>query len=363
MKKLLYIGHAYHNKTKSTQFIREMFTEKYEVTQFDFDPYIDKFDKFKKLSNKKFDVIVLFQIMPSIYKLKKYIKCKQIVFFPMYDGTPSIKSPIWNEYKNCIIINFSKTLHDKCKKVGLASFYIQYFPKPAEILSMGQEKKVFLWQRTNQITIQTVEKTLGINNIEQLYLHNAPDPSFKFVKPYGKWKEKSIISKWFETKEQMNKYLQECAIYYAPRRYEGIGMSFLEAMAVGRCIIAPNYPTMNEYITNGINGYLYNYKHPKKIKIRNVREIQENTIKFIADGYKKWEQDKHQILDWIEADAKEHSNQLKQSLNLYICEPKKKQIKITITLISKRTIEKWIIYYLFDFLPIYFKKRKKKQKV
>ena len=33
MKKLLYIGHAYHNKTKSTQFLKEMFAQKYEIKQ------------------------------------------------------------------------------------------------------------------------------------------------------------------------------------------------------------------------------------------------------------------------------------------------------------------------------------------
>lgn len=356
MKKLLYIGHTYHNKTKSTQFLKDILSKKYEITQFDFDPYNDNFDKFKSLGGQIFDVILLFQIMPSINKLQQYVKCDKIVFFPMYDGVDrGFKTAIWSEYKDCIIINFSKTLHKKCKNAGLASFYIQYFPKPDEIVNIGAEKKVFLWQRTNQVTINTIEKTLKTKDIEQLYLHNAPDPEQQFIKPSKKWNGKYVISTWFDTKEQMNNYLQECAIYYAPRKYEGIGMSFLEAMAVGRCVIAPNYPTMNEYITNGINGYLYNYKHPRKIKINNVRKIQENTIQYIKDGFERWEQEKFKILDWIEADVQKYSDISKQNSKLQICNPKNYLIKIAV----KKSTAVGSTYYLFGILPIFFKKRRK----
>lgn len=360
MKKLLYIGHSYHNKTKSSQFIQDLFKEKYEVTKFDFDPYRDSFDIFKQLNSEEFEVVVLWQIMPSIKLLKEIINFKHLAFFPMYDGAPSISNPIWYEYKDCNIINFSKTLHERCKSIGLASFYIQYFPKPEKILNKGKEDYVFLWQRTNQVTIKTIDETLGVDNVEQLYLHNAPDPEQKFIEPFGKWKEKTVVSKWFDTKEQMNEYLQECAIYYAPRQFEGIGMSFLEAMAVGRCVIAPNFPTMNEYITNGVNGYLYNYKHPKKIKLSDVKKIQENTIKYIQDGYKKWELNKHRILDWVEADVNKYSNKYKQNTRMLVCTPKKKQIKLTITYTIKKTTENYVIYYLFGKLPIFFKKRRKK---
>lgn len=360
MKKLLYIGHAYHNRTKSTQFLKDILSEKYEITQFDFDPYSDRLEKFEELSGQYFDVVVLFQIMPSIYKLTQYLTCKQFVFFPMYDGAPEIENPIWNEYKRCIIINFSKTLHERCKSIGLASFYIQYFPKPEKILNKGKEDYVFLWQRTNQVTINTIEKTLDIDKIKHIYLHNAPDPGYEFLKPPAKCKDKCTVSTWFDTKEQMNEYLQECAIYYAPRQFEGIGMSFLEAMAVGRCVIAPNFPTMNEYIQNGVTGYLYDFRKLRQIPIKNVRKIQENTIKYIEQGYKSWELNKHRILDWVEADVNKYSNKYKQNTRMLVCTPKKKQIKLTITYAIKKTTENYVIYYLFGKLPIFFKKRRKK---
>jgi glycosyltransferase involved in cell wall biosynthesis len=43
----------------------------------------------------------------------------------------------------------------------------------------------------------------------------------------------------------------------APRRYEGIGMAFLEAMAMEMCVVAENQSTANEYILSGKNVILY----------------------------------------------------------------------------------------------------------
>lgn len=106
----------------------------------------------------------------------------------------------------------------------------------------------------------------------------------------------------------MSKMLQ----YIAPRDFEGIGMSFLEAMAMGRCVIAPNNPTMNEYITDGFNGILYELDNPKINKKYNIKSIQENTKKYIQQGYLKWSEEKNKILDYINLPVQTNNKLLKQ---------------------------------------------------
>ncbi len=359
-KKLLYIGHAYHNKTKSSQFIQNLFNENYEVTKFDFDPYSDSFDIFKSLNGENFDVVVLWQIMPSIGKLKELIDYKKIVFFPMYDGAPPLTDHRWYEYRDCNIINFSKTLHEKCKEYGLSSYYIQYFPKPKEITNWGDEKSLFLWQRINKINPNTVDKVIGFENINKFYHHQAPDPGHYVVAPPPQYLNKVEVSMWFDTKDDMEQHLQKSAIYFAPRHLEGIGMSFLDAMAIGRCVIAPNNPTMNEYIQNGVNGFLYDLENPKEIKIENIREIQENTAKFIQNGYKTWEANKYKILDWVESSAKLNKNNKLIEQKLIPVEIQKKKIRISITYLKKKITPTHKIYYLFGFLPVYKKKKRMK---
>lgn len=82
--------------------------------------------------------------------------------------------------------------------------------------------------------------------------------------------------------------MQESSIYVVPREYEGIGMIFWEAMAMGCCVISPDNPTMNEYIKNGKTGILYDLSNSEKVDLSNVREIQKNVLKYIETDYKNW---------------------------------------------------------------------------
>ena len=310
-QKLLYIGHAYHNKTKSTQFLKDLLAKKYDVEIFDFDPYKDDINThFMPLSGQFYDVVVIFQIMPHLDELKKVIKFKRSVFFPMYDGVAARTDKIWQEYKDTQIINFSKTLHEELEKIGFSSHYIQYFPEPIETKNMGKTDSVFFWQRINQINADLVAKLLAKTKISHLHFHKAIDPMHQITMP--EMKCKITTSEWFETREEMQAKMQESAIYIAPRVYEGIGMSFLEAMAMGRCVIAPNNPTMNEYIEDGENGFLYDWQNPQPLDLKNIKKIQENTLKYIQSGYKNWQKEKTQILNWIEADLTTDNAKIKK---------------------------------------------------
>ncbi len=324
MKKLLYIGHAFHNKTKSSQFMLDLLKTKYDVTKFDFDPYIDDFEKFKLLKGMSFDLVVLWQIMPSLKKLSKYIKYKHINFFPMYDNTHSMEISQWKEYLNCNIINFCNQLHKMCLKCGFSSYYIKYFPKPKEIENFGDPKSLFFWQRINKINTNLIKKVVETDKINKFYIHQVPDPKNNIFEIPASFKDKTVVSNWFDSKSDLDKYIQKSAIYFAPREYEGIGMSFLEAMAMGRCVIAANNPTMNEYIRHGETGFLYDIKNPQKIILKNVDEIQTNTYNYINEGYQKFEKEKYKILDWLE--QKPQNDLLKFLSNYFLSIYTKKMI-------------------------------------
>lgn len=350
MKKLLYVKHAFHNKTKSNDFLQEILKTAYDIEFFDFDNDNDDLDKFKELSGREYDTVILFQIMPPISALKKYIKYNNIAFFPMYDATHFFNRGIWNEYRECNIINFSSTLHKKCQALGLSSYYIQYFPEPAEIKNEGDEHSLFFWQRREKIDTKTIEKVLDVKSINKLYLHKAADPNNKLTEPSNIWNGKIVNSDWFDTKNEMQDYIQNAALYFAPREFEGIGMSFLEAMATGRCVIAPDNPTMNEYIKNGENGYLYNLKSPEKIELKDIRAMQKASYNYIKDGREKWEQKKSDILKWIKNSPAKNSDIELMDNKLLIKNPEKKFCcKIY-------TTANYVIYKLFNLIPLKFKR-------
>ena len=104
MKKLLFIGHEFHKKTKSSDFLQKLLAEKYEVETFYINPYKISETDFTHITGKTFDLLILWQVMPSLEGLRKYIRFKQCAFFPMYDNTKTLNSHLWNEYKNCNIL-------------------------------------------------------------------------------------------------------------------------------------------------------------------------------------------------------------------------------------------------------------------
>lgn len=83
MKSLLFIGHEFHQKTKSADFLKDLLSEKYEVESIYLNP--DENYSFGNLAGKSYDVVILWQLMPSIKELRKHIQFNHCAFFPMYD--------------------------------------------------------------------------------------------------------------------------------------------------------------------------------------------------------------------------------------------------------------------------------------
>jgi glycosyltransferase involved in cell wall biosynthesis len=302
-KKIVYIGHSYHNKTKSTKFLINYLKKIYDVKVILDESWRGTGEPFPDLSfiNDSYLGVILFQNLPEKDMIKK-INNDNIIFFPMYDATSSWNYDKWHECKNMKIMNFSSTLHEKLSKWGFESDYVQYFPKPTEFIK-GKKDEAFFWQRLTFININTIAKVLGKKKIK-LHIHKAIDPEQEFIQPTKELENKYEItySDWFETRDEMWNMIKEKAIYIAPRQYEGIGLSFLEAMAMGKAVVAANNPTMNEYIENNKTGYLFDLSNPKEINLSNVEKVQKNTYNFMCDGYKMWEKDKHRIIEFIESE-------------------------------------------------------------
>ena len=306
MPSLLFIDHSYHEKTSSSIFIQQLLGTQYDVTVFSFDPYKDDIDIYRELKQKTFDVVILWQVLPPRQILNANLQFQNGVFFPMFDGAPRRTDPIWQEYSEFRIINFSRTLHEELLALGLDSRYIQYFPEPVAETDEGDLHSAFLWQRLNAINVNTVSQLFEKTTLDHIHIHNAPDPTQQFVAPEPYLREKITFSEWFPTKMDMYRAMDAAAFYIAPRVYEGIGMSFLEAMARGRCVVAADHPTMNEYIEHGKTGFLFQPDAITSLEYteEQIREIQRASRDYILNGYEHWRVEKTKIIDWIQEEKK-----------------------------------------------------------
>lgn len=297
--KIAFVAHSYHQKTRSYDFIVDYLNDFYEVELL-FDEFWDTGKKIDWTAlNNNYKAVIIFQMFPEKEDFEK-IPNENIVYLPMYDHVEKWHFSQWYLCKDLKIVSFSSHLHKTVKKWGLNSIYVQYFIEPKGFFP-GNEDEVFFWQRLTKVNIKTV-KNLFKNLKLKLHIHKIADPGQEFIPPSKEDEEhfKITYSEWFNTKEELNDCIKNKAIYIAPRLTEGIGMSFLEALAQGKLIIANNEPTMNEYIQHRKTGYLCDFKHPKPIKIRNIREIQKNTYEYAKTGYEKWIVDREKILRFIQ---------------------------------------------------------------
>jgi glycosyltransferase involved in cell wall biosynthesis len=79
-------------------------------------------------------------------------------------------------------------------------------------------------------------------------------------------------------------------------------MSFVEAMAQGKFIVAPDHPTMNEYIVHGVNGLLYNPGDPRPLVFPSADALTEPVRRCATEGYSRWCDQRAELLDFICSD-------------------------------------------------------------
>jgi|GEM_PF-641001 len=305
-KKIAVIGHSFHLKTRSNDFFINLLNKHFDVEYIIDESWRNK--KKPKLGHldETYSAVIFWQMISHDYL--REIKCKNIIFIPMFDQSGSSSRSYWYHYRNLKIISFSKTMGDMLSMLGFDVLNVKYYPEPAQVNKEAQPNTCFFWQRINTIDWPKVKMLLSKSKIKKIHIHKAIDPGHKFTKPSAVDEKKYniIYSKWFPDRESYLKVVDENQIYIAPRFQEGIGLSFLEAMARGKIVVAADQPTMNEYIIDGYNGYLFDPYNVKAINFSNSEAVIKNSLLTIKNGYAEWVKSESKIIDFIEKQNKKN---------------------------------------------------------
>jgi len=304
MKKVAFIANIYHNKSESSNYIIEILKERFKVDRISVETWVGLDSLTIQYINKnKYDIIVFWQNYPEPKMLEK-LEQKNIVWIPMFDTEMNKKFTRYTRLiKNKIkIVSFSKKLYRSLSWYGFDIEYAQLYIKPLKRKNFNNKKiKVFYWPRMEVINWEIVKKLLGNNFKGEVIIQNVPDPNNTFKIPNKSDIKKyniEIIDKWLPF-DQIMHIRSSMDLFIAPRLYEGIGLTFLEAMAGGTAVVSPNNSTMNEYITDKVNGYLYNpEKEISPIDFSNIEDIKDNAYKSMEDGYKRWDINKKKFLSF-----------------------------------------------------------------
>ncbi|NEW07084.1 glycosyltransferase [Paenibacillus sp. SYP-B3998] len=307
--KIGYIDHSFHQKTLSSQFFVDILKKNGLEVEYIWD-YSWKGGKPVNLEELvgTYDAFVFHQL--SAVASRPYYKLPvNITYLPMLDNFGNdqlfhFNRHYWKHYAGVKILCFSKALNSAILSHGLASKYVKYFPDPSKFIYTENEDDLrgFFWQRApEQINWEIIKKLVQKADFSSMHIHTAVDPG---LQPYHPSVNdirdfKISTSEWFPERKDLYKIIAANQVYFTPRPSEGIGMSFLEAMAMGKCVVSPDYGTMNEYIIHGINGLLYNLNDPKPLDFKNVKEISKLARKSVEIGYEQWLEKEQEIINFI----------------------------------------------------------------
>jgi Glycosyl transferases group 1 len=317
-----FVGHKFHQKTRSSAFFLNLLRSLGEVEEFYSSP--DEFDLsderlIRHLSTSKFDCYVFFQTEYIAEHLVS-LGLGRCVLVPMYDGAIGRPSEFWRQFVDCDFISFSRTHHEDLQRFGLRTSFFQYFPEPARRheLDFDQPLSAFFWERLpgHQPTLQTVVRLCNLIGIKSLNVHAVPDmgqgAGGRLRRPEAFVMDDVEISAstWFEDRSEFDALIERSHFVFAPRALEGIGMSFLEAMSRGQIVVAPDRPTMNEYIRNRTTGILYDFDDPSldfKPTATLLAEMSRAAMIKTRSGYQQWQMDQDRLKSLLVNDGRRWS--------------------------------------------------------
>jgi hypothetical protein len=306
--KILLVDHIFHKKTQSSNFFTTLLRSFSEVEIHYVDP--DQPATIAGLEvQEDVDLVVLWQMdyLAPIF-LARGLKT---VVVPMYDGSSLMPDLHWLWSRHARYVNFSRRLHDRTRRLGLSSHLVKYFMPPVrENLRPKFDKlRVLLWQRRPEhgINLALVERMLG-KQLYSVHVHDAPDDPKLNSKSYCTQSldgYELTVSRWFANRQDYYKLMQECNVFVAPRRSEGIGMGLLEAMSCGMLVLAADAPTHDEYICNWLNGILFN---PDSVGYADVAQaapsIGEMAWRTVKEGYAAFRRSESRLIEFISSTPK-----------------------------------------------------------
>ena len=283
------IDHSFHKLTQSTAFWGDAFEDDCKVIRLWDDGWkggtsIDA----EVILERNPTIVCFFQVEPSI-EIIRDLRCS-VIFVPMYDAGMNHDLLPYLALYGVTAVTFSSTQDMEFRKLGISTIPIRFAPLTIERASRTGPVNVFFWERSN-IRWADVRELLADQEIGTVYLKLAPDPEFSSSQITKEDRDKFNlveVAGWV-THEEYLRVLDDVDLCIAPRRAEGIGMSFLEAMARGVAVAAFDAPTMNEYVKHGSTGYLFTIPPAGPLDLSRARELGAAAQKEIADLRIKFE--------------------------------------------------------------------------
>lgn len=302
--RIAYLDHSYHRETKSTAFIPSLLQKVAEV-----EFYWDKGWRggsqlpFDQICEAGFDGAVVFQSESAAEELAKRKPRFPVVYIPMWDSSACEPRTFWTrKLKGVRIVAFCRWQAERLARWGVDVKTVRFYPEVQQSASGQREGKLrgVFWWRRGHLGFRSVSRLCDEEQFASLHVHLGPDPGE--VLDESELEDSPLpvtLSRWGEDASVYRQAVEAADVVFAPRWSEGIGMAALEAMAAGKAVVAPDRPTMNEYITHGVNGYLVAPGETAALDLSRAREVGARAREAMERGRQAWEAQQADLLDWM----------------------------------------------------------------
>ncbi len=309
MKKILFIDLSSHQNTLSTIFLMDLLRTRYEVTvRYVSSRHDPNMPTRKEVS--EYDGIVYLQFSPSVWRAKFFHKPQ--IYVPMYDNE-TYNYAKWLRIKldGGRVISFTDKEGGVLRLLGLKVLDVRYYT-PKREFHPGSVRRLFLWDR-GYVQLEKIMKLFKPSDLDEI-VYRCQKSKGAYYQRLGQefgFNVKIVPTEQYLGREEYLKIFYDCGIFVAPRLKEGIGMSFLEGTALGKCVIAHDDATMNEYLTNNETGILVNLmeKETTSLSISEdlIQKIQRQAYNMHVEGRRKWDEVyKNALLDFVESAINEY---------------------------------------------------------
>ena len=296
--RILFVDLEMHKGTGSSQFFTDLLRRKYDVDRC----YVTS-RKDPRMPTREivepYDAIAYWQASPSNLRAKSY--GKPAFYLPMYDAESfNIFNWMQRRIAGAKAICFCAKEADFLEKAGFSPLKIKFYPEIRDAAS-GNPRKLFFWDRiqkllhvTGHASFLTLKKLFNPGDLDGMIVrcttHRKQLVSEEDQKDYN---VTHLPAEKHLSQEEYFAIFSDCGIFGTSRANEGIGMGFLEAMAMGKCVIVNDDATFNEYVRDGVSGILVDYGNPEaskeKIAKADISAIQREAYRQSVEGRKAWE--------------------------------------------------------------------------
>lgn len=301
---ILFIGHSYHGVTRSSDFFKRVLWEIGNVSELHEDPSTGtlKRDYRTLVEGANYDLVIVWQIEAIA---KQLAGLSNVVFVPMYDGCRQLPLEFWRDLCGMRVLAFSLPVYDVAQAGGCDAQYCQYWPAPAvEAPIRKSPGQGFYWYRRDEVDLSTLSRICSSYGIETLRVLYKPDPNVPSPVPKALFARALPVPvdwvRWEPSRIAQLQNVAKAEYYVASRSFEGIGLSFLDAMAVECCVIAPANPTYTDYIVSGITGYLFDQSTGILPERRDLQDVRGAARRSVVAGRSRWLSGRSRLVKWLQ---------------------------------------------------------------